>query len=297
MDELVAQTQLHRRAIISYVYRLTGSMEDAKDITQETILRLIVSKDQDIKNAKAWMFKVATNLSLDLLKRIKKTREVYIGPWLPEPYIDEVESFEYDLELDESLSIALLVVMEKLAPKERVAYILHDLFEFHHKDIADILNTTSQNSRQLTSRAMKKLQEDKKKYLPSKNEHLALTNSFIHALKYGDFDELKKLFSADIKVHTDGGGKAIASRKILHRGSAFTSKLLIRVVSSLFGKNNEDSELKVFWFNGAPGVIQIEKNKVTTLYNFEILDHHIISIFTVRNPEKLKHIDIEVNKK
>jgi len=291
MDELVAQTQLHRRVLISYVYRLTGSMEDAKDITQETVLRLISAQDQDIKNPKAWMFKVATNLSLDLFKKIKKRREVYIGPWLPEPYIEESESFEHEHEIDESLSMALLVVMEKLGPKERVAYILHDLFEFQHKEIADILNTTPQNSRQITSRAMKKLQTNKKKYSPSKSEHLALTSSFINALKYGNFDALKELFSADIIVHTDGGGRAIASRKILHRGSAFTSKLLIRVVSSLFGKNNTDSELKAFWFNGSLGVMQIESGRVTTLYSFEVLDHKIVRIFTVRNPDKLERVN------
>jgi RNA polymerase sigma-70 factor (ECF subfamily) len=290
MDELVAQTQLHRRALISYVYRLTGSMEDAKDITQETVLRLISAQDQDIKNAKAWMFKVATNLSLDLFKRIKKRREVYIGPWLPEPYIEESESFEHEHEIDESLSMALLVVMEKLGPKERVAYILHDLFEFHHKEVADILNTTPQNSRQITSRAMKKLQTNKKKYSPSKSEHLALTSSFINALKYGNFDALKELFSDDIIVHTDGGGRAIASRKILHRGCAFTSKLLIRVVSSLFGKN-KDSELKTFWFNGSLGVMQIENGRVTTLYSLEVIDHKIVRIFTVRNPDKLERIN------
>lgn len=124
-----------------------------------------------------------------------------------------------------------------------------------------------------------------------------LTNSFVNALKYGDFDALKQLFSEDIIVHTDGGGKAIASRKILHRGSEFTSKLLIRVVSSLFGKNNEHSELKVFWFNGSPGVKQIENGKVTILCGFEVLDHKIGRIFTVRNPDELEQINRKLTAK
>jgi RNA polymerase sigma-70 factor (ECF subfamily) len=289
MERLALHAQTHRNALIAYVYRLTGSIEDAKDITQETILRYIATQEVMIENPKAWMFKVATNLSLDFFKSVKLKRQHYIGPWLPEPYIDETATAHENIELDESISVALLVLMEKLPPKERIAYILHDLFEFKHKEIATILETSLANCRQLTSRANKKLKEQKKSFSPSKEEHIALTNSFINAAKDGNFESLKQLFAEEVKLHSDGGGKAIAAKKIICRDSRFMSKFLLRVVSALFIKNTKEIELKTFWFNGSLGVLQIEENQITTSFHFEIINHKIASIFSLRNPDKLKH--------
>ncbi len=288
MDELVVQTQIYRKEIISYVYRLTGSIEEAKDITQETILKYISLKDVVIDNPKAWMFKVATNLSLDFFRKTKVKKEMYIGPWLPEPYIEESFSIEDDMELDESLSVALLVLMEKLSSKERIAYILHDLFDFKHKEIADILATSSQNSRQLTSRANKKLKEKKSKHSPSKKEHLELTESFLKAIKEGDFNNLKKIFKADIELHSDGGGKAIAARKVLYGDNDFVSKFLIKVTHSLFEKSKNNVELKMLWFNGSPGLILLYDGVVVSSYSFEIIENKISRIYSLRNPDKLK---------
>lgn len=289
MDRLVHHTQTYRNALIAYVYRLTGSIEDAKDITQETILRYISAEEKTIENPKAWMFKVATNLSLDFFKSVKLKRQLYIGPWLPEPYIDEMATAEENIELDESISVALLVLMEKLSPRERIAYILHELFEFKHKEIATILGTSLPNCRQLTSRANAKLKEKKKIFSPSKDEHIALTNSFINATKDGNFENLKQLFAEEVKLHSDGGGKAIAAKKIIYRDSRFMSKFLLKVISSLFIKNEKEIELKTLWFNGSLGVLQIEENQITTSYHFEIIDHKIASIFSLRNPDKLKY--------
>lgn len=288
MNELVAQTESYRTSIISYVYRITGSMEEAKDITQETIIRYISRKENNIENTKAWMFKVATNLSLDFLRSAKSRRETYIGPWLPEPYIEETSHLENDLELDESLSMALLVLMEKLSTRERIAYILHDLFDFKHKEIANILETTTPNSRQLTSRANKKLQTKKKKFSPSKEEHLKLTNSFLKALKEGNFEDLKEIFKADVALYSDGGGKAIAARKVLYGGNDYISKFLLKVTSHLRLKNSNKNELKTIWFNGSLGILLIEDNIIKTSYNLEIKDNKIACIYTLRNPDKLK---------
>ena len=288
MDELVKQSQLYRNDIISYVYKMTGSMEEAKDITQETMLRLFSNKESDIQNIKAWMFKVATNLSLDFFKSARNRREVYIGPWLPEPYIEEKNAFENELELDESLSMALLVLMEKLSLKERVDYILHDLFEFQHKEISTILETTNENSRQLVSRANKKLQSKKHKFVPTKQDHIALSNSFLKALKEGDFDDLKNMFKEDVSLYSDGGGKAIAARKVLHGDNNYISQFLVKVTKDLFLDNSKEVELKPIWFNGSLGLILIENKKVVTSYHFEIQENKIANIFILRNPDKLK---------
>lgn len=293
MDKLVSQTQVYRNDLISYVYRLTGSIEESKDITQETILRYINSSQEDIKNTKAWLFKVATNLSYDYFKKAKTKKEVYVGPWLPEPYIQEdYSSVEDQMQLDESLSVALLVLMEKLSAKERIAYILHDLFEFKHKEIADILETSASNSRQLNSRANKKLKQKKNKFSPSKDEHKELTNSFLKAVKQGDFEGLRDIFKADIVMYSDGGGKAIAARKVLYGDNNYISKFIIKLVSSSFKDANKNVELKPVWFNGSLGLILLDNNKVVTSYSFEIIEEKIATIYCLRNPDKLKFFEL-----
>ncbi|MGA1931365.1 RNA polymerase sigma factor SigJ [Arcobacter sp. YIC-464] len=292
MNELVAQTQEYRNSLISYVYKIIGSQEEAKDIVQETIIRFIGKKHDEIENTKAWLFKVATNLALDFLRSAKSKREVYIGTWLPEPFIEEKAHQNNEIELDESLSMALLVLMEKLSIKERIAYILHDLFEFKHKEIADILDTSIQNSRQLNSRANKKLQTKKKKYTPTKQEHIKLTNSFLKALKEGDFEELRNMFKEEVSLYSDGGGKAIAARKVLYGDNDYISKFLVKVTKHLFeASNKNDVEISTIWFNGSLGVILKENGKVITSYSFEIKDNMILNIFALRNPDKLKYFD------
>lgn len=292
MNELVAQTQEYRNSLISYVYKIIGSQEEAKDIVQETIIRFIGKKHDEIENTKAWLFKVATNLALDFLRSAKNKREIYIGTWLPEPYIEEKTHQNNEIELDESLSMALLVLMEKLSVKERIAYILHDLFEFKHKEIADILQTSIQNSRQLNSRANKKLQTKKKKYTPTKQEHIKLTNSFLKALKEGDFKELKNMFKEEVSLYSDGGGKAIAARKVLYGDNDYISKFLVKVTKHLFEASNKNHvEISTIWFNGSLGVILKENGKVITSYSFEIKDNMILNIFALRNPDKLKCFD------
>jgi len=289
MDDAVAQTQIHRNALIAYAYRITGSLEDAKDITQETILKYINANIQEIRNPKAWMFKVATNLCLDFLKSARHTRESYIGPWLPEPYIEEDHDLYNELELDESLSMALLVLMEKLSPKEKTAYILHDIFDFSHHEIADMVNTSVQNSRQLSSRAKKKLKLDKSSFTPSTDEHIQLTNSFLKAVKMGDFENLKKIFSDEIKFHSDGGGKALAFRKVLYKDSSYISKFFIDNVSTPYLDKESGANIETRWFNGALGVIIWHNNSIVTAFSFKISDQKIAGIYALRNPDKLKY--------
>ncbi len=287
MDKLVVQVEDYRGALISYVYRIIGSIEDSKDIVQDTYLKYI-SFEKEIENTRAWMYKVATNLSLDFLKKAKRKKELYIGPWLPEPFIEEGESSNL-IELDESLSIALLVLMEKLSPRERIAYILHDLFDFKHKEIAQILDTTTANSRQLNSRANKKLKDKRNKYSPSKDEHIALTNSFLSAIKKGDFEGLKEIFRADVELHSDGGGKAIAARKVLYGDDEFISKFLVKVTAPAFLDDSVDVELKPIWFNGSLGLILLIDGVIVTSYSFEIKGNKIAKIFSLRNPDKLQY--------
>ena len=290
MQEAVDLTQLYRQSIISYVYRLTGSVEDAQDITQETILKYISTQTHTIQNPKAWMFKVATNLSWDFLKSAKNRREIYKGPWLPEPYIVDSYSVEEEVELDETLSMALLVIMEKLTMKEKITYILYDIFEFTHDEIADILHTSSQNSRQLSSRAKKKLYLEDRKFYPTKDEHEHLTRSFLKAVKTGDFVELKQIFSDEVIFHSDGGGKATAAQRVI-QGSEAVILFIIKIISNIFKEETTNIVMKTIWFNGSLGIVMLHETKIVTSFSFEIIDKKIIGIYTLRNPDKLRYFD------
>lgn len=287
MDEVVAQFQIHRNSIISYVYRLTGSWEESQDITQEVMMKYINYRGNKIEHPKTWMFKVATNLSWDFLKSARHKREVYKGPWLPEPYLNESYSLEEELELDESLSMALLVVMEKLTVKERISYILHDIFDFPYKEISVIINTSTENCRKLSSRARQKLKEKENKFTPTKEEHQHLTNTFLEAVKNGNMQELLSIFSDDIIFHSDGGGKATAAQKIIYGNHAVT--LFLRKLVSKHLKNVQaDTLVETKWFNGSLGIIMIYKTTIVTSFHFKIEKQKISAIYALRNPDKLK---------
>lgn len=286
-DELVAQTELYRSSIISYIYRLTGCLEEAKDITQDTILKYLTLENNNIKNPKAWMFKVATNLCLDFFKSSRNKKETYIGQWLPEPFVQDIPSVDIEVQRDESLSIALLLLMEKLNYKEKIAYILHDVFDFTHKEISLILDTSVANCRQICSRANKKLNSKSKQNEVNLKEHKALSKAFLDALKYGKVQNLTSLFSQEVKFYTDGGGKARSVKKVI-KSSKYVAKFLRSQVISFIASNEEDIELKVEYFNCEFGVLLFHKNILITAFNLEIKNNIITNIYTHRNPDKLK---------
>lgn len=287
MNASIKDAELHRRTIISYVYRLIGSLEDAKDITQETILKYISTNENGIENPKAWMFKVASNLSYDFLRKYKKQREAYMGPWLPEPYIEE-ETSEDKMYIDESLSMAFIVLMQRLNYKERMAYVLYEIFEFKHKEIANILEITPENSRKLTSRANEKIKDLKSDSVSSLQEYKEITDEFIQAIKEVNIEALQNIFTKDISVYSDGGGKVLAARKPLYGDSEFISKFLVKVLSYRFVKDKEDVRVETVWFNGSLGIIVKESGVLTTMLQFQIEHHRIKNICILRNPDKLK---------
>lgn len=295
MNASIKDAELHRRTITSYVYRLIGSLEDAKDITQETILKYISTNENAIENPKAWMFKVASNLSYDFLRKYKKQREAYIGPWLPEPYIEE-ETSEDKMYIDESLSMAFIVLMQRLNYKERMAYVLYEIFEFKHKEIAHILEITPENSRKLTSRANEKIKDLKSDSVCSLQEYKEITTQFIQAIKEVNIEALQNIFTKDISVYSDGGGNAVAARKPLYGDDVFISKFLVKVIGKYFIKDLDEVQVETLWFNGSLGIVLKEGEVLTTSLQFQIENHRIKNICIVRNPDKLKGLKTSPSK-
>lgn len=292
--------EAHRSELIGLAYRITSSRAEAEDIVQETFLKWLHSDYETIHSARAWLMKVATRLSLDHLKSAKIKRVSYIGPWLPEPFINTNNMLQEasahvthdrtpdkELELDESISMALLVLLEQLSPAERASFILHDLFHFDFGEIGGILEKTEGSCRKLASRARSKIGRNPISGKQSKDEHLRILSTFFDAVKNGDMAGLIALLKENVVLHPDGGGKAVALREVLQGANAVAAFLIDKVRPDLVSARPNPATIKMTWFNGAPGLIVWRSGKPITAFNLEIQSGAIKTVHALRNPEKL----------
>lgn len=279
------EIETYRKKLVGLAYRMVGSVEAAEDIAQDALLKFFATNQESIRSPIAWLYKVTVRLAMDYLKSAKVSREEYIGPWLPEPFVHNDSP-----NVDESISVALMIVLERLTPAERAAYILHDIFSYKHSEIAKIIDMTSINSRQLVSRSRKKIKSNKIKYKSDPKEYSELISAFFAAVKIGDIERLQSVLSTQVVFHADGGGKATAARKIIE-GASDVAKFVMNVLSNQFGKETNNMQIMEKWFNGSPGIIIMEQGKTVTAFNFLVVKKKITAIYAVRNPDKLKQLN------
>lgn len=283
----VEEFEANRTRLTGLAYRMTGSQHEADDIVQETYLRWNDADHLAIRSAESWLATVATRLSLDHLKSAKVKRETYIGPWLPEPLVIDIPNPEQEVELDDSVTIALLLLLDKLSPGERAAYILHDLFNFGFDEIATMLDRSNDAVRKLASRARGRISQDRVRETLSRDKHEQIVEAFFDAVKQGELSNLVGLLSDNVTMHTDGGGKARAARKVLQGFDAVTH-FLLNVVGPAITAPDESNELALGqWFNGAPGGLFSVGGNPASAFNFLIVDGAIRAIHVQRNPDKL----------
>src|SRR6185436_568646 len=214
MNQDILQTE--RPLLFSIAYRMLGSASDAEDVLQDAWVRYRSVDQAAIRSTKAFMTTVVTRLCLDRLKSAQKTREEYIGPWLPEPVLtSEVETPESMLQRSESVTLAFLVLLEQLSPEERAVFLLKEVFEYDHAEIASMLGTSPENSRQLLHRAKARVAEERPRLAGTAESRRATAERFARALATGDGAELTTLLTNDVKMVSDGGGKASAARRPL----------------------------------------------------------------------------------
>lgn len=277
----------YRRTLIGLVYRITGSMSDAEDITQDTFLKWNQVDPQTIQSPYAWLAKVATRLALDHLKSARVQRVSYPGPWLPEPFITDSETPDQRYALDQSITMALLVLLEQLSPDERAAFILHDLLQFTFPEVANILRKTDTACRKMASRARAKMGEGSRQPKPgNREEHEQVITAFFSAVKQGDVSALLSIFSENISLHADGGGKAMAAQNILQGRDAVTNFVLERLCPALPAVGS--AAIQSTWFNGAPGMVIWDAAEPVSAFNFAIDNGKIYTIHALRNPDKLR---------
>ena len=281
-----------RPLLFSIAYRMLGSASDAEDVLQDAWLRCRSVDRSAIRSAKAFATTVVTRLCLDRLKSARRTREEYVGPWLPEPVLTrEVESPETRLQRAESVTLAFLVLLEKLSPEERAVFLLKDIFEYDHAEISGILGTTVDNSRQLLHRAKARLAQGRPKLTGTAESRRAIAERFAHAFSSGDGTALTALLASDVGMWSDGGGKASAARRPLAgRDQVLTFLIGLRRTAQTAGLIR-DVSLRIEEVNSEPALIVRIGPRLESIFVLSIDDGAISGIRVVRNPDKLAHID------
>lgn len=271
--------EAERANLEGLAYRMLGSRTEAEDIVQDTYLRWRQS-DTAPDNLGAWLTRVCVRLCLDSLKSARVQRETYVGPWLPEPWVQADHGVS--AELDETISLALLALFERLNPAERATVILHDVFDYDFAEVAGILGKSTSSCRQLASRARGHLRRDRRRASVDLTEYRRVARSFFAALQSGELDSLRAVLAENVVLQSDGGGRAAAARKPIE-GARSVAVFLSRVLAT----TRHDIDARETWFNGAPGLVLYEHDRAVSAFQVDVQRGQIVGIAVLRNPEKL----------
>ena len=270
-----------RPRLLRLAYSELGDVGEAEDVVQEAWLRLERSDVEAIENLDGWLTRVVARLALDRLRSARARRETYVGPWLPEPLTSEDPADR--VTLDESVSYALLAVLEQLSPAERTAFVLHDVFEMPFGDVADVVGRTPEAVRQLASRARRHVRHEGPRFVASRDEHDSAVRAFARAVVGGNLEGLVAVLDPDVVWTSDGGGRATAARKPVHGGTrvagawaSFSPRFL-----------HEPIEIEL---NGRLGLVISGRDGHRAALSFVVSDRRITRIDSVRNPDKLRRL-------
>jgi RNA polymerase sigma-70 factor (ECF subfamily) len=286
-----AETNVTLRPLLfSIAYRMVGSVTEAEDLTQETFLRVHDAEQRGtvIESRRAYACAVVTRLSIDHLRSARVRREEYVGEWLPEPIVtDRATDPAQHAELSDSLSMAFLVLLERLSPPERAVFLLRDVFGYGFDEVAELIAKSEDNCRQLAVRARQRVQEGQPRFESSVEKRWALAERFFAAIEAGDTEGLEQLLAADAVLYADGGGKAPARRTPL-RGGVEAARFL----SNLGRRAQADGwVLTLVDVNGQPGAIAHDSSGATiAVLSLDIADERVYAMRSVANPDKLGHV-------
>lgn len=284
-----------RPLFFSIAYRMLGSASDAEDVLQDAWMRYRGADESAIRSPKAFVAKVVTHLCLDRLKSARAAREEYVGPWLPEPVLtSEMKTPDNVLQHAESLTLAFLVLLEKLSPEERAVFLLKDIFEYEHSEVAEMLDMTVENSRQLLHRAKERLTVERPRLSGTPESRRAVAERFARAFSSGNGSELTEMLTHDVGMWSDGGGKASASRRPL-LGRDEVLNFLLGLYRTAQNTGVRDVSLKFEDVNSEPALVLRIGDHLESIFVFSVKDGRISAIRVVRNPDKLARIDRQLN--
>jgi RNA polymerase sigma-70 factor, ECF subfamily len=280
-----------RPLLFSIAYRMVGSAMDAEDLVQEAYLRWEAASDTDVRSPRDYLATIVTRLAINYLRSARVQREVYVGPWLPEPLMTERAPDESGhVELSESLSMAFLVLLERLSPVERAVLLLYEVFEFRYAEIARIVGKSESNCRQLLGRAKKRLGTRRTRFEASPEQAERLVERFTRATGTGDMDGLLAVLAEDITLWADGGGKAPGAALNPIHGADPVARFILSFSRRFV---SQDRALRRAEINGQPGFISYVSGGPVAALVFEIRSDRIRTIYAIGNPDKLRALPRE----
>ena len=268
-----------RPKLMRVAYRMLGSVADAEDVMQEAFIRWMGADRGEVHEPEAFLRRTVTRLCLDQLKSARRQRETYVGPWLPDPVVEEYE--------EEDVTLPLMLALERLSPLERAAFLLHDVFGLEFEEVATALERDAAACRQLAARARGHVREERPRFKVEKQRGLEIAEAFFAASRSGDMRALGALLTADVSAHADGGGKRPAAMQPL-LGFDAVMKQYEQVAVWLREKGS--TLVRVGFINGLPGFITLEADGELQTTALDIEDGKISAIYVMRNPDKLRHL-------
>lgn len=278
--EAAARFDPLRPKLMRVAYRMLGSVADAEDMVQEAFIRWMGADRTAVREPEAFLRRTVTRLCLDQLKSARQQREVYAGPWLPEPIVEEAEE-------EEDVTLPLMLALERLSPLERAAFLLHDVFGIGFEEIAETIHRSPAACRQLAARAREHVREARPRFRVDKQRGLEIANAFFAASRNGDMGALGAMLAADVTLYTDGGGKRSAvGRPVL----GFDHVMKMCAALAAFLREHRSTLIRTALINGLPGFVTREADGELQTTALDIEDGMITAIYVVRNPDKLRHL-------
>jgi RNA polymerase sigma-70 factor (ECF subfamily) len=277
----------HRPLLMGVAYRMLGRVADAEDVVQDAWLRWSAADRADVREPRAYLVRVTTRLALDRLARIKTRNEAYVGPWLPEPYVtdfgDTVQDTAERAVLADSVSLAVLVVLESLSPLERAVFVLREAFGYPYAEIGAVLDRTEAAVRQLAGRARRHVEERRPRYTVDPLQRRELTERFLAAAAEGDLESLMALLAPDARLVGDSGGKAKAPLRVLESAD-HVGRFLLGVAR----KGIAEMSVRFVELNGGFAVLVLSGDKPDAVFQVDVAEGRIQAVYVIRNPDKLR---------
>ncbi|MFC0678475.1 RNA polymerase sigma-70 factor [Lysobacter korlensis] len=284
LEDAAREFETHRGALLGAAYRVLGSMSTAEDVVQEAWLRWSAADRSAVREPRGYLVRTVTRLALNELRTRQRRREEYLGPWLPEP-VSDLPATDASAEVAESVSLAMLVVLESLSPLERAAFILREVFGEDFDDIATTLDRTPAAVRQLVHRAREHVAARSPRNTVDPTTHRKVAERVLAAMQGGSVEELLALLSPDVVLTTDGGGKKKAALRPIR-----TPEKVLRFLLGVLGKQTGPMEFRMLEVNGEPAVGAFTSSGLDTLATMRMDGDAITEIYLVRNPDKLTRV-------
>ncbi|MFE2470028.1 RNA polymerase sigma-70 factor [Streptomyces mirabilis] len=276
----------HRPVLMGVAYRMLGRVADAEDVVQEAWLRWSGADRTEVREPRAYLVRITTRLAVDRLRQVRSRNEAYVGPWLPEPYVtdfgDTVPDTAERAVLADSVSLAVLVVLESLSPLERAVFVLREAFGYPYADIAAVLDRGEPAVRQLAGRARKHVEERRPRYEVDPAERRDLTERFLAAAAGGDLEGLMSLLAPDVRLIGDSGGLSKAPLRVIE-----TADKVGRFLYAIAQQGVPDPSYRSLELNGGAALLVLSGDKPDSAVQLDVVDGRIQCIYIVRNPEKL----------